>query len=195
MGARVDNQNLDDPNLQRWPNRDPLGDIGSPLVIGQGNGRQRFLAESYGGPNLYTYAENSPIIIIDPFGLWGFTIDFGGSAGYWVGAAGDIEFVYVSGKGWNLFTAGGGGLVSPGGEGHLYFGPIFNITDPCQYRGNFLTFSGNTPPALPYPGIGGGIFGWPFGKDSPWGFKLGPVYGTPGFSLVWQWYKQWTGVK
>src|SRR5881628_3620673 len=101
----------------------------------------------------------------------------------------------VSGKGWNFFTAAGGGLVSPGGEGHLYFGPIFDCTDPKQYRGNFLTLSGNTPPALPYPGVGGGIFGWPFGKGSPWGFKLGPVYGTPGFSLVWQWYKQWTGVK
>jgi len=37
-----------DPNLQRWPNRDPLGEDG--------------------GHNLYGYLRNSPVDAIDPFG-------------------------------------------------------------------------------------------------------------------------------
>jgi RHS repeat-associated protein len=38
-----------DPNLQRWPNRDPF--------------------EENGGPNLYAYCLNSPVYGIDPYGL------------------------------------------------------------------------------------------------------------------------------
>lgn len=38
-----------DPNLQRWPNRDPLGERG--------------------GLNLYRFARNAPVMSIDPFGL------------------------------------------------------------------------------------------------------------------------------
>ena len=38
-----------DPNLQRWLNRDPLGEAG--------------------GVNLYGYVRNNPVIFIDPFGL------------------------------------------------------------------------------------------------------------------------------
>jgi hypothetical protein len=40
-----------DPSIQRWPNRDPLGE--------------------YGGVNLYVIVENSPLSSIDFFGLEG----------------------------------------------------------------------------------------------------------------------------
>jgi RHS repeat-associated protein len=39
-----------DPNLQRWLNRDPLGELGAI--------------------NLYSFAGNRPIILIDPYGLF-----------------------------------------------------------------------------------------------------------------------------
>jgi len=57
-----------DPNLQRWPNRDPLGE--------------------FADINLYCYAYCNPIDFIDPDGLWGI----------WIGdiqiGIGDPDFVF-----------------------------------------------------------------------------------------------------
>jgi len=39
-----------DPNLQRWLNRDPIGE--------------------YGGINLYGFVNNNPLRYVDPYGLW-----------------------------------------------------------------------------------------------------------------------------
>ncbi len=61
-----------DPNLQRWPNRDPIGEVGFELVR---NSRLRtvwsFLqpAERFEGPNIYEFVRNNSLSGLDPFGL------------------------------------------------------------------------------------------------------------------------------
>src|SRR5579885_3112884 len=59
-----------DPNLQRWLNRDPLGEPGFELLHGN---EPDLLGD---GPNLYLYCANNPMLYVDPLGLsfWG---DFG----------------------------------------------------------------------------------------------------------------------
>src|SRR5437867_9724074 len=59
-----------DPNLQRWPNRDPLGDfaVGS-LLRYFGRYWDSALRQPKDGVNLYEFALNDPIGIIDPDGL------------------------------------------------------------------------------------------------------------------------------
>src|SRR5437867_10453961 len=46
-----------DPNLQRWINRDPLGDAGFAW---------RYSADR----NLYTFADNDAVSLVDPDGLY-----------------------------------------------------------------------------------------------------------------------------
>jgi len=53
-----------DPNLQRWPNRDPINELGFQ-VLHQGAGS----ATGSSGPNLYTFVSNEPVSAMDPFGL------------------------------------------------------------------------------------------------------------------------------
>jgi hypothetical protein len=51
-----------DPNLQRWIQRDPIGE--------------------QGGINLYGFVDNNPISRIDPLGLNGYVVNAGGYAGH-----------------------------------------------------------------------------------------------------------------
>ena len=58
-----------DPNLQRWPNRDPLGEVGFQELLGATEATQ------YGvligeGSNLYVYVHNNPVSNTDVHGLW-----------------------------------------------------------------------------------------------------------------------------
>jgi RHS repeat-associated protein len=52
-----------DPGVQRWLNRDPVGDVGAPFPWKQATSAQDF--ES----NPYTYVRGSPIDFFDPLGL------------------------------------------------------------------------------------------------------------------------------
>jgi len=58
-----------DPNLQRWPNRDPFGERGFMVI--QFSNWSVILAETSLGANLYEMVDNSPIGKIDPIGLSG----------------------------------------------------------------------------------------------------------------------------
>jgi RHS repeat-associated protein len=61
-----------DPNHQRWPNRDPLGDVGFlvranyPFIF-----MSSPLAEGVEGPNLFRFASNNSINVVDPTGEFG----------------------------------------------------------------------------------------------------------------------------
>jgi RHS repeat-associated protein len=56
------------PNLQRWPNRDPLGEPGFETLLLRHSFVLNTPAEAVESANLYGYVLNSPINLIDPFG-------------------------------------------------------------------------------------------------------------------------------
>ncbi len=68
-----------DPNLQRWPNRDPLGEPGFESQRYK-TGRSRYVArllrqwdrqgELSNGPNLCEFVGNDPVLRTDPLGLF-----------------------------------------------------------------------------------------------------------------------------
>jgi RHS repeat-associated protein len=62
-----------DPDLGRWPNRDPLGEPGFEVMQRAAPYRAHSLvqgpAERIEGPNLYEYVRNNPIQYVDPLGL------------------------------------------------------------------------------------------------------------------------------
>jgi RHS repeat-associated protein len=56
-----------DPNLQRWPNRDPLGDIGSDILRTRQQLNKHFM-ETFGSENLFTFVANAPTEFTDTDG-------------------------------------------------------------------------------------------------------------------------------
>ena len=62
-----------DPNLQRWPNRDPLGELGFEIIRKHNAVRTKRIfpefAELAQGPDLYEFVQNSPVLKADLFGL------------------------------------------------------------------------------------------------------------------------------
>jgi len=50
-------------NLQRWPNRDPIGEVGFEILRGG------FYHLTAGGNNRYAFLYNTPVNIVDPLGL------------------------------------------------------------------------------------------------------------------------------
>src|SRR5207249_4362990 len=54
-----------DPNLQRWINRDPLGEPGFELIRGTSD----YVSVTGDGPNLYAFVRNGPLQAIDLLGL------------------------------------------------------------------------------------------------------------------------------
>jgi|GEM_PF-3124673 len=68
-----------EPNLQRWPNRDPLGDIGTQVLVTGRRMRHAAVVElSAEGPNLYRYVRNRPTGLFDPYGLVSLPPGWGG---------------------------------------------------------------------------------------------------------------------
>jgi RHS repeat-associated protein len=61
-----------DPNLQRWPNRDPLGEFGFEIklrFLAKGMHTRTGVAELAQGPDLYEFVRNSPTTKVDVYGL------------------------------------------------------------------------------------------------------------------------------
>jgi RHS repeat-associated protein len=58
-----------DANLQRWPNRDPLGEPGFEVLRRAAETRRTL------DPNLYAFLKNDPLNTVDPFGLIGLPTD------------------------------------------------------------------------------------------------------------------------
>jgi RHS repeat-associated protein len=88
-----------DPGLQRWINRDPIGEMG--------------------GLNLYGFVGNSPLIYVDPYGLAWYDWDWIDKASdFCAGAADDLTFGLTDGArgllGWNDTVDKGGGAYSGG---------------------------------------------------------------------------------
>src|SRR5437870_7078646 len=67
-----------DPNLQRWPNRDPIADQGAVLSISRRYGKFISLVGRRAKPNLYSFVRNNPLTTIDLVGLFdGCTVPYG----------------------------------------------------------------------------------------------------------------------
>ena len=102
-----------DPNLQRWPNRDPIGEQGFE------NLRSKYAGQVGADENLYTFVLNSAINITDPFGLALYVCTRHVEGAPWIG-----NHVYL----WDSQGNGGQGQ-SCGRQGKCGKGPNSNNND------------------------------------------------------------------
>jgi RHS repeat-associated protein len=121
-----------DPNLGRWLSRDPI--------------------EENGGLNLYRYAGDNPINLVDPLGLW--TFGFGGEAGGGAGAGGSVQGGFFVGhtagagffSGWSFGILGrisGGAYVGQGYTKAGVFMQFTNADNVCQLKGKGFNYGGS----------------------------------------------------
>jgi len=91
-----------DPNLQRWPNRDPIGE--------------------FADRNLYRFNYNNPVNFVDPNGLWG--IQFGDFNIGW----GDPNLAFD----WDSWNDLGQGAAATADGLIPFFDPFKDKYDPCD---------------------------------------------------------------
>jgi RHS repeat-associated protein len=157
-----------DPNLQRWPNRDPLSAAapGKRAINLEIEANPWFSTNSpielILGPNLYAFDRNSPVYFIDSFGLWYISISVSG--GYWGGASGTFYFG-SGGVHYSLM----GGFTTPGVTGAVRWSP------------------GNPCPRFSWALEGTAGISAAYGSNNP-GWEIGGGW-PPGASLMagWTW--------
>jgi RHS repeat-associated protein len=141
-----------DPSLQRWINRDPLGEVavvrsatlasqlGRPLR--NINARLIIPLDTWIGPNLYYFNGNNPSYAVDPLGLWTFQIglavnvqlgfiNVNWSGGFIVDGHGNFGTYDTFGGGGGFGADIGGGLSFLGSSGNCVkdvAGPFGNVS-------------------------------------------------------------------
>jgi RHS repeat-associated protein len=172
-----------DPNLQRWPNRDPLatavtpknsyslGSFSQSFVIPRGRAIP-FDKWPWIGPNLYSFNQNNPVNAIDPSGLW--TLQVGVTIGinvwgfnffFSTGFSGDTQGNFSG------FYTGGGGVAS--GAGTQAFAGV-------TVQGSNAKCNNDLSGPFAYGSAGGGLGAYGSG-DAFWGNSPdGPVVGVGG---------------
>ncbi len=172
-----------DPNLQRWINRDPIGEapratrlllargIGRDVALAvQGKGDVPFEAWPRLGPNLYRYNENDPVDVVDLYGLWTFGV--GLTIGVQWGPINILLSVGVTGDTQGNF----GGYFTRGGGAGLGAGFFAGVS----VQGSNAKCNNDLSGPFGYGGLGG-AFGGAGSLDGFWGNSNdGPVFGGGG---------------
>lgn len=137
-----------DPNLQRWPNRDPLGESGFEIsrkhkAVKAVKAKRTFPtnAEFVEGPDLYEFVQNSPISEVDLFGL-----DSCGCFDQLVSCLNARTTIIGAGAG-GLAGGLGGGTILSTGTGYGAIVGLGTVVADC-YSTYFGCLSG-CPPKIP----------------------------------------------
>lgn len=146
-----------DPNLQRWPNRDPIGELG--------------------GINLYAFAENNGLNVLDPFGL-----SYAASWSLWGAAAG----AGVSAGASLVADAATGGLKVAATPAEVAGGATLGAAIGADLGAllDGLTGNNSPPDALPFPPLAADMAGkkdhlLPTGGTCPYNPKKQKGGGNP----------------